>query len=133
MKIKTTKRFSEKDLKELFISVSWLSGKYPKRLKKAMKNSDTVFSAWDGKKLVGLMSAVSDREMTVYYPYLLVMPEYQGKGIGKALLTEMMKKYGHCYRQVLNCYEQKCEFYKKFGFETDEGRFSLTFETDTSD
>lgn len=128
MIIRTTKFFSQKDLQELFVSVNWQSGNYPLRLKKAMRKSDTVISAWDGKKLVGLISAISDGQMTVYYPYLLVHPDYQGKNIGRTLLTAVMKKYAGIYRQVLNCDESKYEFYHKFGFETQDGRLSVSYE-----
>jgi hypothetical protein len=51
---KTIKEFSEKELQDLFLSVDWSSGHYPDRLVIAMKNSSSVFTAWDGDKLVGL-------------------------------------------------------------------------------
>ena len=34
-----TKDFTEKEIEELFLSVNWLSGKYPSRLIKALKSS----------------------------------------------------------------------------------------------
>jgi len=42
-----------------------------------MKNFETVCSAWDGDKLVGLISAMDDGVMTAYVHYLLVDPAYQ--------------------------------------------------------
>ena len=41
---KTTKNFSENELKELFLSVNWSSGNYPEKLVIAMENSSSVFS-----------------------------------------------------------------------------------------
>ena len=52
---KTTKDFSEIELENLFLSVNWSSGSYPEKLIIAMKNSSSVFTAWDGEKLVGLI------------------------------------------------------------------------------
>ena len=52
--IKEIQDFTEKELEELFLSVQWSSGKYPDRLKIAMKKSDKVYSAWDGDRLIGL-------------------------------------------------------------------------------
>jgi len=128
MKYKTTQVFTKKQLKELFLSVEWPSGNHPKKLKKAMKNSDTVISAWYNGELVGLMSAVSDGAMNVFFPYLLVKPSYQGFGIGKMLVTKMLEKYENYYRKGLNCYTDKLLFYNKFGFETENGRYAVTIE-----
>jgi GNAT superfamily N-acetyltransferase len=32
---------------------------------------------------VGLGNAISDGALVVYYPHMLVLPEYQGRGIGR--------------------------------------------------
>lgn len=88
----TDKReFTEKQAEELFLSVNWASGKHPERLYKALQSCETVFTAWDGERLVGLANAIDDGAMTAYVHYLLVHPEYQGAGIGREL-TEMMKR-----------------------------------------
>ena len=42
---KETKNFTEKEIEELFLSVKWLSGKYPSRLIKALKSSSFVVTA----------------------------------------------------------------------------------------
>ena len=90
----TDKRgFSEKEAEELFLSVNWESGKRPARLYKALQNCESVFTAWDGERLVGLANAIDDGAMTAYVHYLLVRPEYQGAGIGSELLTLVKKRY----------------------------------------
>lgn len=66
--------YSKDDVRELFLSVNWLSGKYPERLKKALDNCETVITAWDGNKLAGLINAIDDGELTVYVHYLCVNP-----------------------------------------------------------
>lgn len=83
--------FTEKQTEELFLSVGWVSGKYPERLYKALQSCETVFTAWDGERLVGLANAIDDGAMTAYVHYLLVHPDYQGAGIGREL-TELMKR-----------------------------------------
>jgi hypothetical protein len=55
---KLTKDFLCEQLQVLFLSVGWLSGNYPQRLKIALNNSATVISAWDGNTLVGLINAL---------------------------------------------------------------------------
>ena len=52
--------FESDDLKDLFLSVGWSSGHFPDKLAIAMKNFETVYSAWDGDELVGLISAMDD-------------------------------------------------------------------------
>lgn len=87
--IKEIHDFTEKQLEELFLSVGWSSGHYPNKLKIAMQNYETVYSAWDDEKLIGLICAMDDGIMTAYVHYLLLRPEYQGQGIGKALVKKI--------------------------------------------
>lgn len=117
---KDIKKFSEEELKELFLSVNWSSGNYPDRLVIAMKNSGTVYSAWDGSKLVGLINALDDGIMTAYIHYLLIMPEYQHLGIGKELIKRITDKYQSYLRIVLIAYDKEVGFYKHCGFEKGE-------------
>ena len=58
-----------------------------------MQNYSTVYSAWDGEKLVGLISVMDDGIMTAYIHYLLVDPDYQYNGIGKELIERVLKTY----------------------------------------
>ncbi len=119
---KTTKTFTSPQLKDLFLSVGWLSGNSPDRLVKAMSNSETVFSAWDGEKLIGLVNALDDGELTAYAHYLLVNPLYQGHGIGSKLLTALKEKYaGYMYLVLTSESEKTVGFYKKLGFSVVEG------------
>jgi len=54
--------------------------------------------------------------MTAYIHYLLVNPEYQGKGIGKELLKLITEKYETYLRIVLIAYKEETGFYQKCGF-----------------
>lgn len=129
MTLKVTNHYTQNDLEQLFRSVDWDSANYPDRLKKAMKNSDRVISMWDKNKLVGLMNAITDSQMTVYFPYLLVMPEYQGKGIGKKLCQNMLDYYKDSYRKILTSKTEKLAFYEKMGFKVQEGSYSVEIIT----
>lgn len=117
IKYKKNKDFSEKELQELFLSVEWDSGNYPKKLKIALNNSHCVYAAYDGEKLVGLINALSDGIMTTYFHYLLVRPEYQDQGIGKKLVELMLDEYDDFARKAIIAYDSEVEFYKKCGFE----------------
>jgi len=115
------KLFRPDELQNLFLSVKWIAGKHPEKLAVAMENSSSVFSAWDNDRLIGLINALDDGSMTVYVHFLLVHPDYQGKGIGKELLKMMNDKYRDYLRVVLIADENETGFYQNSGFELADG------------
>ena len=116
IKYKYQKDISKDQVIALYESVQWSSAEKPNVLLKALKNSHTVVTAWDGQKLVGLGNAISDGHLVVYYPHLAVHPEYQGKGIGTEIVERMQEKYQDFHQQSLIADGKAVEFYKKCGF-----------------
>lgn len=120
-----TKHFSQEALQDLFLSINWESGRYPDKLQKALENYGSVFSAWDGDRLVGLMAAMDDGVMTAYAHYLIVHPDYQGKRIGKTLV-QMIKEHYKDYLKIAMCaVNEKVTFYQKLGFTIDDTETSM--------
>ncbi len=114
---KEGKTFSVSDVEHLFLSVGWVSGKYPTRLYKALMHSSTVITAWNGKKLVGLIRVIDDSELALYMHYVLVDPEYQGMGIATEMLNRVKEKYkNYLYIEVMPEDKNNVPFYKKHGF-----------------
>lgn len=111
-----THDFNKNDLQELFLSVEWSSGHYPDKLAIAMKNFKTVYSAWDGKKLVGMICVMDDGIMTAYVHYLLVNPEYHRMKIGRTLVDMVKKKYSDYLRIAVIAYDDEAHFYENCGF-----------------
>lgn len=64
------KKFTQDEIQSLFLSVGWVSGQYPFRLFKALMNSSTVITAWDGGRLVGLARLLDDGELVAYMHYM---------------------------------------------------------------
>ena len=93
-----------------------------------MKNSATVFTAWDKGKLIGLINALDDGIMTAYVHYLLVNPEYHGQGIGKELVNMIKEKYKDYLRIVIGAYNSEIGFYEHCGF-TKNNKSSVMFIT----
>ena len=122
---KNTHHFSKKQLQELFLSVEWSSGNFPEKLVTAMKNFDTVYSAWDGEELVGLISAMDDGIMNAYVHYLLVKPDYQLKGIGKGLVERVKNHYKDYLKIVVITLNENARFYEYCGFEKQEDKRAL--------
>lgn len=112
-----TKEFNCQELERLFLSVNWESGRYPEKLRRAMQNSSTVFSAWDGDRLVGLIRGLDDGETVGFIHYFLVDPEYQGLHIGDKLMKLLMERYvGLLHVKVMPSDPQTIPFYEKYGF-----------------
>lgn len=105
----------QQNLVELWHSVGWYEGSAldPARLLASMRNSGRVVTAWDGKRLVGLCSSITD-SLNVWISYMVVHAGYQGTGIGTELLRRNISCYGDCrlYVQTVNA----SGFYQASGF-----------------
>lgn len=124
-----THALSPAALGALFCSVGWASGRYPEKLSAAMANFETVYTAWNGELLVGLVCALDDGVMTAYAHFLLVRPEYQGRGIGGQLMTRLLAHYRSYLRIVLAGVNEKVPFYEHFGFRaSDDSRVMFLTE-----
>ena len=80
------KKFTKEQVQELFLSINWVSGNYPERLYMALMNSSTVLTVWDGERLVGLIRVLDDTAMLAQIHYVIVHPDYQGKGIAGRMI-----------------------------------------------
>ena len=101
----------------LYKENKWSAANNPNELKKALLNSHSLITAWDKEKIVGLGNAISDGYLVVYFPHLLVHPDYQGKGIGKRIVAKFQEKYKDFHMQILTADHKAIPFYKKVGFE----------------
>ncbi|MDA1275296.1 MAG: GNAT family N-acetyltransferase [Verrucomicrobia bacterium] len=101
----------------LYRANEWSSAEKPELLIKALKASHSLITAWDGSGLVGLGNAISDGHLVVYYPHLLVLPEYQRRGIGTKLIEVLIARYAGFHQHMLVADGRAIEFYRKCGFE----------------
>lgn len=130
---KTTKDILDKDLRLLYDSVGWYAyTNVIKDLKTLLNECIIVYSAWEDEKLVGLIRTVGDGISIQYVQDILVLPEYQGKGIGKSLLTYVLDRSKTIRQFVLitDSHEQNKDalnFYKKCGLVTLENLNTIGF------
>jgi ribosomal protein S18 acetylase RimI-like enzyme len=101
----------------LYRANEWSSAQKPELLHAALMASHSLVTAWDGSKLVGLGNAISDGHLVVYYPHLLVLPEYQGRGIGTRLMQMLMVRYEGFHQHMLVADGRAVELYRQCGFE----------------
>ena len=102
---------------DLYRAIGWSSAEKPDQLHKALVASHSLISAWDGTRLVGLGNAISDGHLVVYYPHLIVHPEYQGRGVGSEIMRRLMQRYNGFHQQILVADGRALDFYRKCGFE----------------
>jgi GNAT superfamily N-acetyltransferase len=91
----------------------------PDDLEKANRNSWLVVSAYDENKLVGFGRVMTDFVMHAMIFDMIVLPDYQGRGIGTMILTRLVDR---CLAQGIRdiqlfCARGKRAFYEKNGFE----------------
>ena len=130
MTIKYTEEryFTSQQVAELFLSVRWVVGKYPDRLYKALMNSSRVITAWDGDRLIGLIRLMDDSELVCFINYVLVHPEYHGRGIAGQVLEMVKDAYkSYLYINVMIGESKNATFYEKHGFKVKENSLPMQY------
>ena len=100
----------------LYRANNWSSANKPKELLAALRDSHTLVVARVDGRLVGIANAISDGHLVVYYPHMLVLPEFQGQGIGRKMMMKMQEVYSGFHQQMLTADGRAIDFYKKSGF-----------------
>ena len=106
---------------ELFITTGW-NVQYqasPEEVEQANRNSWLTVSAYDEEKLVGFGRVVTDFVLHAMIFDMIILPAYQGQGIGTMVLEKLVKRCkDHGIRDIqLFCAKGKRGFYEKNGFE----------------
>ncbi|MFC1490678.1 GNAT family N-acetyltransferase [Candidatus Latescibacterota bacterium] len=100
----------------LYNACGWSAAKKPDKLMAALRNSDTLVTARIAGMLVGICNSISDGHLVVYYPHMLVHPDYQRHGIGRAMMEKMQEKYSAFHQQMLTADGNAILFYEALGF-----------------
>lgn len=83
------------ELEELCDAVGW-SRRPLRKVKKAIQHSFLVISMWEERgqyrRLVGFSRATSDHAFNATIWDVVVHPKFQGKGLGKALMKQIIKE-----------------------------------------
>jgi GNAT superfamily N-acetyltransferase len=111
-----TRDIKIKEIIALCKANGWRAAEKPAELFNALANSHSLITAWKGNNLIGLGNAISDGYLVVYYPHLLVHPNFQGKGVGKLILDKMQEKYVNFHMQMITADGKAIGFYEKAGF-----------------
>ena len=111
----TTNGIGSNDLQGFFDR--WPDRPSPEGHLKILQGSDLLVLALSNNvRVVGFITAITDGVSCAYITYLEVLPEWQGKGIGNALVTRMMENLKAFYAIHLICNDDVQGFYEKLGF-----------------
>lgn len=111
-----SKDLPRKAVVDLYQAGDWSAANKPDELHQALVNSHLLLTAWDGDRLVGLANAISDGFLVVYYPHILIHPEYQRRGIGRELMARLMKRYEGFHQHCVLADKNAVGFYERCGF-----------------
>jgi GNAT superfamily N-acetyltransferase len=115
-----TNKPEAKEYFELFESTGW-NDKFrltEEQIHKSIQNSYYTVSAYDGDVLIGFGRLVSDGILHAIIYEMMILPEYQGEGVGKKILDMLLQK---CFDDNIEdiqlfCARGKKGFYERMGF-----------------
>lgn len=94
----------------------------------AMQHTLFRVSIFDGDTIVAMARVIGDMGLDYYIKDVVVRPEYQGKGIGRMVINELLKFIndngiiGTDIFVELCAMPDKIPFYEKFGFTSNEAQ-----------
>ncbi len=112
------------ELEELCDSVGW-SRRPIRKVRIAIEHSFVVLSVREQKggfnRLIGFARATSDHAFNATVWDVVVHPEFQGKGLGKALMEEIVKELRRVDISNISLFADAhvVEFYRQLGFNAD--------------
>jgi ribosomal protein S18 acetylase RimI-like enzyme len=115
------------DWKESLRDVDWselsalykvapLGDKSPDVLRTAFSNSMFRWFAYEEGRLIAAGRALADGVDCSYICDVAVLPSHQGKGVGREIITRLVRQSQHHRKIILYSVPGKESFYKKFGF-----------------
>ncbi len=109
------------ELNYLMDSVGW-GMRDPFVMEEALKNTLFSFCVYDDDKLIGYGRIIGDKTVFLHIQDLVVMPEYQNRGIGSTIMENLItqvnkyKEVNPSIRTYLGASKGMESFYEKFGF-----------------
>ena len=106
----------------------WGDGPSPEQTRLAMEHTLFRVSVFDGDTIVAMARVIGDLGLDYYIKDVIVRPEYQGQGIGRLLINEILafiNDHGIPGTDIfveLCAMPDKIPFYEQFGFSANEAQ-----------
>ena len=96
----------------------WPAPPSPETHLRILRGSALVILAVDRSagRVAGFITALSDGVISAYLPLLEVLPEYRRQGIGRELVTRMLRTLDDLYMIDVVCDPEIVPFYERLGF-----------------
>ena len=98
------------------IRLAPLGTRDPDKLRAAAKNSYAVCTAYAAEQLIGFGRAISDGQCQSAIYDVVVRPEFQGQGIGKAIMKALLRELPQGGPVLIYAAPGRQDFYRQFGF-----------------
>lgn len=115
-------KISAQEFRQLFESVGW-EAPGEEQIAAALNGSRALFCAREGERPLGMARLIGDGGMSWYVKDLAILPEFQGRGIGRALMQAIEEwilactPHGWAVSLELISSKGREGFYEKLGFE----------------
>lgn len=110
-------RIETEEVLDLYRANGWSSAEKPVELLAALRSSHALVTARISGRLVGLGNALSDGHLVVYFPHMLVHPDFQRQGIGRGMMEALLGNYQGFHQLMLTADGHAIDFYRSLGFE----------------
>ena len=106
----------------------WGDGPSFEQTRLAMEYTLFRVSIYDGNEIVAMARMIGDMGLDYYIKDVVVKPEYQGKGVGRLLINELLKFIKENGVKDTDIFVELCAvpdkipFYEKFGFNANEAQ-----------
>lgn len=109
----------------------WLNPPDKKTHRKILSNSFKSIVAIDEStnEIIGFINIISDRVLTAYIPFLEVINDYKGQGIGNKLAKMAMEEFKDFYMIDIICDSELVHFYEKMGMRKSNAMIIRNYES----
>ena len=114
--ISTTHLPSANELKTLFAQTTWAAKRQESSINQMLQSVQVFVTIRHGDKLIGFGRAITDGVFRALIDDVIVHNEYQKKGLGKLIMTNLMTQLKHTDQIFLNTKPDLESFYSHFGF-----------------
>ena len=100
-----------------YISQSYWAKDIPKKVMRAAIENSLCFGVFEDDKQVGFARVITDSATFAYLDDVFILPDYQGRGLSKELMTEIIEhRQLQGLRRMMLATVDAHGLYTKFGF-----------------
>jgi GNAT superfamily N-acetyltransferase len=95
----------------------WASGRPRETQDRLVDEATRIVGLYDGERQIGFCRAVTDGVSFVYLADVYVLEEYRGRGLGEAMVREMVERSDMTHLKWLLHTSDMHPLYRKLGFD----------------